>query len=95
MIKDEVTGVQRAFKDLFSTPEGKVVLQHLFISLKMGESTFVSGDPYTSAYNEGKRSVYVEIIRNMELDLTPFFKNSINRRQERYERNGSDTRNSF
>ena len=70
--------IQNAYKELFNSPLGKVVLEHLFINLKMHETTLVANDPYATAWNEGRRTVYMEILKHCELDLTPFLRNALN-----------------
>lgn len=77
MSEHEALRIQNAYKEVFGSPLGKVVLEHLFANLKMDQTTFVEGDPYTSAYNEGRRSVYMEILRHSELDLTPFMQKAL------------------
>lgn len=62
--------LKNTYIDVFLSPKGKVVLEHMFRQLGMGYTTQVAGDPYTSAYNEGRRSVYMEILRIINVDFT-------------------------
>ncbi len=77
---NDALSVQNAYKEVFNSPLGKVILEHLFVNLKMGETTIVPNDPLSTAYNEGRRTVYMEILKHCELDLTPFLRNAINGR---------------
>ena len=62
--------LQSTYIDVFLSPKGKVVLEHMFKQLGMDNTTLVAGDPYSSAYNEGRRSVYMEILRIINVDFT-------------------------
>ena len=52
----------------FTSPAGRIALAWLYERVKMGEPTFVAGQPDVSAYREGRRSVLLEIMAMMELD---------------------------
>lgn len=52
------------FKVTFDTPEGKQVVEHLVDYAKVFQTTF-TGDPLTSAYNEGARSVVLHILQQL------------------------------
>lgn len=54
-----------AFKAVFLSRDGERVLQHLR-ELYNDETTFVPGDPYASAYNEGCRAVYLQILKTID-----------------------------
>lgn len=50
-----------AIKRLFKTDDGQKVLGHLCDYAKIFQTTF-TGDPLTSAYNEGVRSVVLHLL---------------------------------
>lgn len=50
-----------AYKTLFDSIEGKVILKDLEMFCKVHTSSYVGGDPYGTVLNEGKRLVYLRI----------------------------------
>lgn len=48
-----------AFKDVFESPNGEVVLKEL--EQHVGDISYVKGDPYHTAFNEGKRELLARI----------------------------------
>lgn len=69
--------IQSTYIDVFLSPQGKVVLEHLFMQLDMHTTTFKAGDPYLSAWREGRRSVVMEILRIINYDFTALMKDSM------------------
>lgn len=68
-----VTPVERtqAYRDIFGSPQGQIVLADLMQSFSYTRGTTqVVGDPYSSAWREGQRSVMVHIGRRLEDDPT-------------------------
>lgn len=58
--------VAAAYKELFASPAGQIVLQHLVAKFGfVNKTTFVPGDPMHSAVFEGQRSVMVYIGQQM------------------------------
>ena len=60
------------YKYCFETEAGKEVLKDLANFCKYNEPTFVAGDPYATAFNEGMRRVFLRMksLSNMtDLDL--------------------------
>ncbi len=55
MDKDKTKQLIRDFQGTFDTPEGKRVLENLSKECLEGVSTFVPGNQYGTAFNEGKR----------------------------------------
>jgi len=54
--------VAAAYKELFSSPAGQIVMAHLVAKFGfINKTTFVPGDPMHSAVYEGQRSVMVYI----------------------------------
>ena len=77
MTLDADKELQGIYIDVFLSPKGKVVLEHMFTQLGMDNTTMVANDPYSTAYNEGRRSVYMEILRIINVDFTPLMKNAL------------------
>lgn len=50
-----------AYKTIFNTPEGQEVLKYLAEEAGAYRPSFVPGDPYQTAFNEGKRQMYSHI----------------------------------
>jgi hypothetical protein len=53
-----------AYRDCFTTEAGKSVLRDMARSYH--NNTTFTGDPYQSAFNEGRRSVYLDILHLVE-----------------------------
>lgn len=56
-------GLHQAYRRLFSSPDGQVVLKHLCKRAHVNGSTFVAGDPHMTSHNEGKRHIVLSILR--------------------------------
>jgi hypothetical protein len=54
--------VRRSYQRIFDGPEGEFVLQHLMKVGFVNKSTFVKGDPYETALNEGARRLVLSIL---------------------------------
>ncbi len=67
---DEGMELAKAFKRLFSSEDGVKVLNHLSRFCMEKRSTFCPGAPDMTAFNEGGRTVILEIRKKMELDLS-------------------------
>lgn len=57
------------YQRTFKTESGRRVLRHLMKMYFMNGSTFVPGDPYGTAFNEGARGVIVTLLQKMKVDL--------------------------
>ena len=57
----------RAFKRLFDSDDGRVVLRELMTSLHFSHSTF-DADPSVHAFKEGERAALLRIIRTANID---------------------------
>ena len=57
-----------AYKRVFDSPDGKIVLKDLMKSCHMLSSTF-DKDPYETHFNEGARSVLLRILRTIDMDM--------------------------
>lgn len=53
--------IHQTYKLIFSTPNGQMILKDLEKLFFFHKSTHVPGDPNTSAYKEGQRSVILAI----------------------------------
>jgi hypothetical protein len=54
--------VAAAYKELFTSPAGQIVMAHLVAKFGFtNKTTFVPGDPHHTAVHEGQRSVLVYI----------------------------------
>lgn len=53
--------LQKKYRALFDSQEGKEVLKDLLVFCDYDAPTFVAGDPCSTAYNEGKRRVALRI----------------------------------
>lgn len=58
------------YKTLFDKDNeaGSKVLADLFGFCNMDKSSFIPGDPYTTAYNEGMRRVFLRILGMVRMD---------------------------
>lgn len=57
-----------SYKRVFETPDGQEVLTHICKVAHLSKSTFVAGDPYETAMNEGRRKLALEILRFVRKD---------------------------
>lgn len=63
------------YKKTFSSVEGRAVLHDLMRgNFVLDKTTFVPGDPYGTARNEGHREVVVKILSILKMDPEQFFK---------------------
>ena len=62
----------------FESEGGKFTLAWLYDICRMGNSTFVSGYPDQSAFNEGKRWVLLQIMGQMRIDDEELFRRARN-----------------
>jgi hypothetical protein len=60
--------VSQAFKAVYETPEGKLILNHLLTHCGMLDSSYVSGAGDMTVFNEGKRFVGLEIAKRLGMD---------------------------
>ena len=52
-----------AYRRTFNTDDGQRVLDDLMKRFSFAATTFISGDPHTSAFNEGQRAAVLLIVR--------------------------------
>lgn len=60
--------IQKSYKQVFNTEDGKLVLSHLMKNGFITKTTFVAGDPHQTAMNEGSRRVVLSILAFMNRD---------------------------
>lgn len=58
----------KCYKTVFNTKEGQEALKYLADEAGAYRPSFVSGDPYQTAFNEGKRQMYNHIIGILNQD---------------------------
>ena len=66
------------YKQVFNSPNGKLVFQDLCTRFGMFHSSYAAGDPHGTAFNEGQRSVMLYINESMNFDLKAFRENQEN-----------------
>ena len=62
----DIEDLQRIYREVFSSDEGKSVLDDLKARFGFQQTTHVPGDPYESAFFEGQRNAVLLILRMME-----------------------------
>ncbi len=60
---------QSDYRTVFDSPQGRKVLADLCQRHFVFNSTHIPNDPYTSAFQDGRRSVVVDILRYVKIDL--------------------------
>jgi len=64
----QMKATMRAYKEVFESEAGKIVLEDLMKSCHFTMSTF-DKDPYETHFNEGARSVVLRIIRTTNASM--------------------------
>lgn len=67
-VRTERKELHQAYRNVFSSPQGQAVLKDLYENCQMDSPTFVMGQPDASAWNEGRRSVFLFITKRMGTD---------------------------
>jgi hypothetical protein len=57
------------FQQTFKTENGRNVLRELMRISGFLQTSFVQGDPYTAAFNEGQRAIVIEILKKLKVDI--------------------------
>lgn len=57
-----------AYKRLFETPDGEIVLEHLMKISFIFSTTMVVGDSHLTAMNEGQRRLVLSIMKQLNLN---------------------------
>jgi hypothetical protein len=66
--EEKIVGLVKSYKQVFASPEGKKVLEHL-IRTYMLKTSHVEGDPYSTAFNEGARNVLLFILHKVRVSI--------------------------
>ena len=65
MVK-EVEALKSMYKQVFATESGKKVLKDLEARCNFRNTTFIQNDSIGTAFEEGKRTVYLHILNMLE-----------------------------
>ena len=66
--RDPVT-LKAAYKSIFSGEMGKIVMDDMKQWCHITSSSFVTGDPHITSFNEGKRFIYLRICSMAKINL--------------------------
>lgn len=66
--------LHESYQAIFDTLEGQQVLNHICENGLVFKSTFVAGDPYQTALNEGKRVLALSILKFVKKDHSAMLK---------------------
>ena len=67
---NQILGTVADYQRTFSTEHGRRTLRRMMHECGMDQPSFVEGDPYGTALNEGKRAAVLDIINKLKIDLT-------------------------
>lgn len=76
-VQKKSLALKRCYEFLLGTREGKAVLRDLAMEAYLVQTTMVAGDPGLTAFNEGRRSLFLHIINRLEMrpvDVHKFYK---------------------
>jgi len=68
---NKVQDLKLAYRRTFKTDDGAVVLDDLKKRFSFEATTFVSGDPHQSAFQEGQRAAVLLIVRMLSEEQEP------------------------
>ncbi len=57
-----------AYKSFFDSHDGKVILKHLLQISNFVKTTYNPSEPASLMYNEGRRSIVLDMLRTIELN---------------------------
>ena len=77
------------YKMVFDSPNGQLILTDLADRHRIFQTTFVTNDPYATAFNEGRRAVILDLIRFINHDLE-FIKEVMKERHARERRSHTE-----
>ena len=60
------------YRNVFDSDSGRRVMADLFRFCRMGQPSFVAGDPHATAYQEGMRRVFLRIAGILRMDEQRF-----------------------
>tara|TARA_R100000458_G_C8253097_1_gene229656 strand:- start:947 stop:1204 length:258 start_codon:yes stop_codon:yes gene_type:complete len=67
-VQKKLNEIHDSYRAVFNTKDGERVLEHLVKVGFVDTTTHTQGDPYDTAYKEGKRSIVISILRFIERD---------------------------
>lgn len=62
------TDLKVHYQGVFKSPMGQEVLKDLYKTCCMNSRSYVVGSPDATAFNEGRRSVFLDITKKMGID---------------------------
>ena len=62
-ILEDRARVHEAYRSVFTSAEGQVVLRHMLKKFNMSSPSFVQGDPHMTSFKEGQRHVVLSIMK--------------------------------
>ena len=72
---DKAARVNTAYKRVFSSEEGELVLHDLMVSAGIiANLSYVQGDSHQTSFNEGRREIVNRIIESINIDPAKFIK---------------------
>jgi hypothetical protein len=69
---NKTIAVKQAYKDVFTSPQGQVVLQDLAKQCHVLSPILMTGDAMQVAMQEGERRIVLMIMKNISFDLGKF-----------------------
>lgn len=74
--------LKTAYSSIFKGEMGKIVMKDLKLWCHIDTSSFVPGDNAITAFNEGKRFVYLRICQMSKIDIDKIMAQSENSRSD-------------
>jgi len=72
------------YKRVFETAAGRRVLRRMMKESGMKEPSYVRGDPHGTSFNEGRRSVVIDILNKLKMDLESLEKQLLQNEEDDY-----------
>ena len=69
----EIENIELAYQRVFSSKDGKIVLQDLAEICRITQTTFVPGDAQAIYINEGCRAVFLAIAQKINMEMTELY----------------------
>ena len=67
-VQKKLSEIHDSYRAVFNTKDGERVLEHLVKVGFLDTTVHTPGDPYDTAFKEGKRSIVISILRFIERD---------------------------
>lgn len=68
LLKDR-SAIQTAYRSVFSSAQGEIVMHHLMKQFNVSSPTFTKGDPHLTSFREGQRHVVLSMLKFISKDL--------------------------